>query len=272
MKQYLPKKPVKRGFKVWVRADAQTGFFCDFQIYTGKLADGEGVEHGLGERVVLQLSQNIEGRNHQVFCDNFFTTCGLLETLLEKGIYGCGTTKPSRRGFPEDLKKLHLQRGEHAFRQRGNLVATVWKDKKDVTLLSTMTSPDSVTTVQRRQRDGTITDVACPEVVPVYNRYMSGVDKGDQLRGYYRVRLKCMKYYKYIFWFLFDIDVSITNAFILSSYVPTTTSKHTLKKFRLMLATQLIGNYNSRRRAGRPSSNATSHPPPPLPPADDAFS
>jgi len=166
MKQYLPKKPVKRGFKVWVRADAQTGFFCDFQIYTGKLADGEGVEHGLGERVVLQLSQNIEGRNHQVFCDNFFTTCGLLETLLEKGIYGCGTTKPSRRGFPDDLKKLNLQRGEHAFRQRGNLVATVWKDKKDVTLLSTMTSPDSVTTVQRRQRDGTITDVACPEVVP----------------------------------------------------------------------------------------------------------
>jgi len=82
---------------------------------------------------------------------------------------------------------------------------------------------------------------------------MSGVDKGDQFRGYYRVWLKCMKYYKYILF-----DVSITNAFILSSYVPTTTSKHTLKKFRLMLATQLIGNYNRRRRAGRPSSNATS--------------
>jgi len=47
MKQYLPKKPVKRGFKVWVRADVQTGFFCDFQVYTGKLADGGGVEHGL---------------------------------------------------------------------------------------------------------------------------------------------------------------------------------------------------------------------------------
>ena len=107
-------------------------------------------------------------------------------------------------------------------------MATVWKVKKDVTLLSTMTSPDSVTTVQRRQRDSTITDVACPEVVPVYNRYMSVVDEGDQLHGYYRVRLKCMKYYKYIFGFLFDdIDVSITNAFTLSSYVPTTTSKRT---------------------------------------------
>jgi len=65
-----------------VRADAQTGFFCDFQIYTGKLADGEGVEHGLGKWVVLWLSQNIEGCNHQVFCNKFFTTCGLLVTLL----------------------------------------------------------------------------------------------------------------------------------------------------------------------------------------------
>jgi len=79
MKQLLLKKPVKRGCKVWVTADAQTGFFCDFQVYTGKLADGEGVEHGVSERVVLQLSQNIKGHSHRVFCDNFFTTCGQLE-------------------------------------------------------------------------------------------------------------------------------------------------------------------------------------------------
>ena len=29
MKQYMPMKPVKRGFKVWVRADAVNGYFCD---------------------------------------------------------------------------------------------------------------------------------------------------------------------------------------------------------------------------------------------------
>ena len=53
MKQYLPKKPVKRGFKVWVRADAVTGFFCDFDVYVGKPSDGTVTEVGLGERVVL---------------------------------------------------------------------------------------------------------------------------------------------------------------------------------------------------------------------------
>ena len=40
MKQCLPKKPVKRGFKVWVQADAVTGYICEFEVYTGK-TDGQ---------------------------------------------------------------------------------------------------------------------------------------------------------------------------------------------------------------------------------------
>ena len=36
MKQYMPLKPVKRGFKVWVREDAITGYFCDLEVYVGK--------------------------------------------------------------------------------------------------------------------------------------------------------------------------------------------------------------------------------------------
>ena len=53
MKQYMPKKPVKRGFKVWVRADSVTGYFCDFNVYVGKPSDCTTTEVGLGERVVL---------------------------------------------------------------------------------------------------------------------------------------------------------------------------------------------------------------------------
>ena len=39
MKQYLPKKPVKRGFKIWVRADSHNGYMCEFECYTGKKGD-----------------------------------------------------------------------------------------------------------------------------------------------------------------------------------------------------------------------------------------
>ena len=41
-------KPIKRGFKAWVRADAVTGYVCEFDIYTGK-GNGER-EYGLGLR------------------------------------------------------------------------------------------------------------------------------------------------------------------------------------------------------------------------------
>ena len=48
MKQYMPLKPTKRGFKVWVRADAITGYFCDFDVYVGRPSDGGSTQVGLG--------------------------------------------------------------------------------------------------------------------------------------------------------------------------------------------------------------------------------
>ncbi|KAE9542300.1 hypothetical protein AGLY_003427 [Aphis glycines] len=35
IKQYMPNKPTKRGYKVWTRAEA-FGYVCQFEIYTGK--------------------------------------------------------------------------------------------------------------------------------------------------------------------------------------------------------------------------------------------
>ena len=104
--------------------------------------------------------------------------------------------------------------------------------------------------------------ISCPMSVAIYNRYINGVDRGNQLRNYYKVRLKSTKYY--IFWFLFDM--AITNSFILTSFVPfstTTLTAHSLKSFRLTLSAQLIGQYNSRRRLRQqpsPSSLLSSSP------------
>ena len=38
LKQYVPKKPTKRGLKVWCRSDSKTDYTCAFQVYTGKVA------------------------------------------------------------------------------------------------------------------------------------------------------------------------------------------------------------------------------------------
>ena len=89
-----------------------------------------------------------------------------------------------------------LQRGEFCYRQRGNLVATTWRDRKLVYVMSTNSSPTDTTFVKRRAKDGSKDDIVCPKSISDYNRFMGGVDLADQLRGYYHVRTKCRKYYK----------------------------------------------------------------------------
>ena len=89
-KQYLPMKPVKRGFKVWVMADAVNGYFCTVAVSVGRPSDGRGTEVGLGERVVLQLTERLRGARYQVFVDTFCSSCRRLETLKRQHLYACG--------------------------------------------------------------------------------------------------------------------------------------------------------------------------------------
>lgn len=70
IKQYMPLKPTKRGYKIWVRSDARTGYMYEFQIYTGKDQDGTGV--GLGNRVVKNFCQSLKYKNVHVTFDIFF--------------------------------------------------------------------------------------------------------------------------------------------------------------------------------------------------------
>lgn len=248
MKQYVPLKPVKRGFKVWAMADSLNGYMYDFNVYTG--ASGGDRETGLGEKVVLQLAESIKRNHHHLYFDNYFSSISLLSKLFEDGTYACGTIRTNRKLYPTEISEeaKRFDRGQSTFRQCGNIVATAWKDNKVVNVVSTLASPTDITSVNRRQKDGTRVAVECPMCVALYNQYMGGVDVGDQLQGYYHVRLKCTKNYKYIFWFL--VDVSTTNAFILYSFDVQTGTPMTLKQFRMKLAEQLIGTYKSRKRIG----------------------
>ena len=106
LKQYMPMKPIKRGIKVWVLGDSSNGYFCNFQVYTGKV--GDTVETGLGARVVKDLTSDLKGKYHHVFFDNFFSSVSLLADLEKEGVYSCGTARKDRRGFPTALKKPSL--------------------------------------------------------------------------------------------------------------------------------------------------------------------
>ena len=50
--------------------------------------------------------------------------------------------------------------------------------------IASNTQPSTIGTVLQRQKDHSRTPIPCPESIILYNKYMGGVDRGDQLRGY----------------------------------------------------------------------------------------
>ena len=107
-----------------------------------------------------------------------------------------------------------------------------------------------------RQRDETKKTYTAVQLMSWNTISTWGVDRSDQLRNYYALRLKSHKFYKYIFWF--TCDVTITNAYILTQYLPVTDDKgKTHLQFRIDLAKQLIGEYMGKKLPGRPSSSSS---------------
>lgn len=105
MKQYLPKKPTKRGFKIWVRADSTNGYVSDFDVYTGK---EDTSTTSLGAKVVERLSTPLVGGHYHLFFDNFFTSLPLVDSLLANNLYACGTFRKDRRGVPLEISTIKL--------------------------------------------------------------------------------------------------------------------------------------------------------------------
>ena len=84
--------------------------------------------------------------------------------------------------------------------------------------------------------------VECPECIADYNRYMGGVDKGDQYRKYYQQHMKSRKC------LCLCPQVCVLNSFILSH---SSLCNHPISSFlayRQQLSRELIGQYNSRKR------------------------
>lgn len=125
LKQYMPMKPIKRGIKMWCRADSTNGYLCDFDMYTGK--SQQGVQHGLGYSVVTKLCASIKGNWYSIFCDNVFTSYKLIEDLyVDYKILCCGTLRQGRKEFPLIFDKAALKplkRGDILWRMKGPVLA-----------------------------------------------------------------------------------------------------------------------------------------------------
>lgn len=64
------------------------------------------------------------------------------------------------------------------------IIATVWHDKRDVSLLSAVLNPLEQTKVEKRQKKNKF-KIKCPVVVQQYTMGMGKLDLNDQYRTYY---------------------------------------------------------------------------------------
>lgn len=185
--QYLPSKPCKWGIKAWAIADSESYYLLDFNVYTGKDAAGDNAP--LSTRVVTKLVEPFYKKKHHVYFDNFFTSIDLLEILLRKKTYACGTVRKNRRGLPVAIKTLKFKNsGQMKKWQKGKVMAVSWCEKKrQVNLLSTANTVGD-TQVTRKQRHGQ-PDVTYPKPIAIkeYTDHFNTVDKNDQLRSNYGI-------------------------------------------------------------------------------------
>ena len=84
---------------------------------------------------------------------------------------------------------------------------------------------------------------------------MGGVDCANQLCSFYFASYSSRKWYRYIFWFLFNL--SVCNEFILEStyHADQGKQKRPMISFRLDLAKQLIDGFSQRKRKRRSPEN-----------------
>ena len=85
----------------------------------------------------------------------------------------------------------------------------MWQDNKSLVIIASDSDPTVMDSLSRKHKDGSSHIYPCPSAIAEYKK-MGGVDNNDQLRGYYHVHLKCLKYYKYILWFMFDLVVTVS--------------------------------------------------------------
>ena len=222
LKQYIPSKPHKYGYKVFVLCDSK-GLAHDFDFYTGKILPPlHGPDLGASSNIVLRLAETIpSNKNHILVFDNWFNSVQLQCELAKRAIYCLGTVRTNRLQGCNLLSDKELKKkGRGAYHEKECVIGTTtlravkWFDSKAVSLLTSFESAEPAGSVKRwDKKTKAKVNVPRPQMVATYNKLMGGVDLLDALIGMYRIKLRSKKYYHRIFFHL--VDMVVVNSWLI---------------------------------------------------------
>ena len=212
-------------------------------VYTGK---SDRVEQALSHHFTVGSPRSCSTRGYNLFIDNYYTSPQLLRELWED-TPACGTVRSNRVGVPKLIvckknKSLEQERGSSVHRQSGPLYAYAWRDKRIVTLLSTLPDGyDVVTIVVKENGRWVKKDIPCPSAVVKYTKYIGGVDLADQYMGYYSfVKRRFKKWVNKAVFDLLDAAMLKFNPYLLFKETPRRIWIQTLVQKKTHLAPQTI--------------------------------
>lgn len=267
LRQYLPKKPKKWGFKVLARCGV-SGIMYDFLLYEGK---GPTVTESTGFQsadFVIKLCETLPKQmNFKLYFDNWFTFLELQLQLKASGIWSVGTIRSNRmRGCTlqseKELKKQGRGAYDYCVDANSGLSVVRWMDNSAVQLASSHVAVEPLSSIRRwDKKQRKYADVTCPAIVKEYNEHMGGVDLFDMLMSLYKVDHKSVKWYRRIFFWV--LNVAVVNGWIL--YRRHSKQKNTpvreqldLMQFTARVSESLVLQDKmppllNRKRPGRPS-------------------
>jgi hypothetical protein len=234
-RQYIKSKKARYGIKFYILATAD-GYVLNVIMYSGKdentaLPATTGKEL---ERLVMRLMRPYLLQGYHLFMDNYYNAVTLSQKLLDLKTHTNGTLRVNRKDNPKELVDRKLKKGEHVWVRKNKVYVSKWVDKRPVTMLTTRDHPHMTETANRY---GKI--VKKPIEVSTYNKFMSGVDRSDQMINYYSSPRKTIRWYKKVFFHL--LDTAVWNSFYLYKKYIIKNSKYEFTTYREELIKKMIG-------------------------------
>ena len=207
-KQYLPAKPIKRGYKIWCICDSVTAYLFNCSIYLGK-EDAVDSETLLGERVVLSLIGGHDFKGKHLYFDKFFISLSLLEKLKLRTIGATGTIRADRAGIPSQFaSKEKMERGECKSIITSNSIVFKWMDTKHVLLALNDSQNTETVRISRRLKNRQLIEIDCSKAIKDYNKFVCGVDGFNQRISCYLFDRKSKRNWLRLFIFFFDVSLA----------------------------------------------------------------
>ncbi|GFH50228.1 hypothetical protein CTEN210_06704 [Chaetoceros tenuissimus] len=224
--QYMPKKPIKHGIKVFALCCAVTAYLLGFEVYLGKefTRSVESTAINVVERLIVEADL-VKAKGRTLYTDNWYTSMDLAKHLYENhGWTLVGTITPTdkKARSDHDVPFLKLSNGglkavprgwyreaiieiKSANNNRYCIQCTTWRDKKQVMFLHTKLVGPSVAHQVKRHVKGKQqrVDLSAPSIQKEYAANFNAVDRNDSDSAHHTCSIRTNRWYLRIkFWLL----------------------------------------------------------------------